>query len=617
MSFPANYKFLIILVLFSLPFIQISAQNNTILIDFGNSTSTAPWNNLTNPQNGSIGNLKDRFNRNTGTAINITDSFRGINNSGTQSPNSSLAIPASASRDSFFGSDSIFNGSAQPTAAFEISNLDTSKVYSITVFGSRIANDNRETKYICEGRILDSALLNVSSNTDSVVVFSLFPSDSGKIEMRMSSGPNNSNSYGFYYIGALKIEYPDTVPPPAPSLTLQQPNGGEYWQVGKTVKLSWETTVPAQTILEYSSDNGQTWNIIDSLPPFIGQYNWVVPSAASFQSLIRLTADTLRDQSSNFRIAMNSDSCFVVVIGSSTAAGTGASPLDSAWVNRFREELYQNDTRKQVINLARGGYTTYHLIPSSSSARASAVGITTDTNRNITKALSFHPQAVIINLPSNDAGRNFSAPNQLRNFRLMKKEADSLGAQLWVSTTQPRNFNTSSKIQIQLDTRDSIFAQFGNYAIDFWSLIADTSGHILPRYNSGDGVHLNNHGHRELFNQAMLSGISDSLCFNTLAGHLEANVKSVEKIKIYPNPYTDQIHFQVKERNITKVVAKIYDVHGRLLLEEVFATPISQNVLTLSPNFSSTFSGMQFLKLTFHNHQQIREETFPLVHFNE
>ncbi|MDA9312975.1 GDSL-type esterase/lipase family protein [Vicingaceae bacterium] len=615
MHFTVNKKtpMLFIIVLLSLPFIKVVAQNNTILIDYGNSTSTAPWNNMTNPQNGSIGNLKDRFNRNTGTAIYVTDSFRGINNSGTQSPNSNLSIPVSASRDSFFGSDSIFNGSAEPTASFEISNLDTSKIYTITIFGSRIANDNRETKYLCAGRTLDSALLNVSNNTDSVVVFNLVPSDSGKIEIRMSSGPNNTNSNGFYYIGALKMEFSDTLPPP--SLALQKPSGGEYWQVGKTVKLNWETTVPAQTILEYSSDNGQNWNFIDSVPAFIGQYNWVVPSAASLQSAVRITADSLQDQSFNFEIAGNSDSCFVVVIGSSTAAGAGASVIDSAWVNRFKAELYQNDTRKQVINLARGGYTSYHLIPSNSSVRASAVGITTDTNRNITKALSFHPQAVVINLPSNDAGRNFSTPNQMRNFRLMKKEADSLGVQLWVSTTQPRNFNNSRQIQIQLDTRDSILAQFGNYAIDFWSIITDTNGHILPRFNSGDGVHLNNLGHRMLFNQAILSGISDSLCFNILVGLYEAKIKSVEKIKVYPNPYKDQIHVQLKERNLTKAVARLYDVHGRLLWEEVLDTPTSQIALTLSPNFSSTFSGMQFLKLAFHNDQQVQVETFPIVHF--
>ncbi|MEM6349031.1 MAG: hypothetical protein AAF927_34410, partial [Bacteroidota bacterium] len=49
----------------------------------------------------------------------------------------------------------------------------------------------------------------------------------------------------------------------------------------------------------------------------------------------------------------------IVVLGSSTAAGSGASSSDSAWVNRYRQYLQSINPDNQVVNLAQGGYNTY------------------------------------------------------------------------------------------------------------------------------------------------------------------------------------------------------------------------------------------------------------------
>jgi len=56
----------------------------------------------------------------------------------------------------------------------------------------------------------------------------------------------------------------------------------------------------------------------------------------------------------------------LVVIGSSTAAGSGASTYDSCWVRRIS---YQYKNQQMVVdtvhNLALPGYDTYHGMPSS------------------------------------------------------------------------------------------------------------------------------------------------------------------------------------------------------------------------------------------------------------
>ena len=208
------------------------------------------------------------------------------------------------------------------------------------------------------------------------------------------------------------------------------------------------------------------------------------------------------------------DSCLaaysfrIVVIGSSTAAGAGASPVDSAWVNRYRSSLYQYNLANKVFNLARGGYNTYHLMPSDAVPPANRP--VPDTLRNITRALSLNPQAIIINLPSNDAAAGYTAEEQLNNFDTIIHTARNAGVPIWVCTTQPRNFS-ASQVAIQELVRDSILAKYGQQAINFWNGVATSDGYIDPFFDSGDGIHLNNPGHALLFNRVRDKAIPISL----------------------------------------------------------------------------------------------------------
>jgi lysophospholipase L1-like esterase len=201
------------------------------------------------------------------------------------------------------------------------------------------------------------------------------------------------------------------------------------------------------------------------------------------------------------------DSLRVLVIGSSTAAGTGVSVPDSAWVNRYRHYLQSINPANEVINLARGGYNTWRLMPdyfTAPSGRPSP-----DTLRNISEAIRRNPDVIIINLPSNDAAIGTGTNQQMQNFIHMDSLANSMGIDFWVCTTQPRNGNATLK-SIQVAVRDSILSRFGKRAINFWQGIADSSRSIDPNFDSGDGVHLNNHGHRILMQRVINSGMADS-----------------------------------------------------------------------------------------------------------
>lgn len=185
-----------------------------------------------------------------------------------------------------------------------------------------------------------------------------------------------------------------------------------------------------------------------------------------------------------------------VVLGSSTAEGIGTSPRDSAWVNRYRKYVKSYNPNNEVINLGKGGFGTYKILPTDSDNTKNRP--TADTTRNFTKALQYQPDGIIINLPSNDVANGYSVEEQLANFRYLAQVSKANEIELWVTTTQARNFPKEKDRLLQRDLKDSIIAMFPNSFIDFWSGFSDEDFRILKQYDSGDGCHMNNGAHRIL-----------------------------------------------------------------------------------------------------------------------
>jgi lysophospholipase L1-like esterase len=215
-------------------------------------------------------------------------------------------------------------------------------------------------------------------------------------------------------------------------------------------------------------------------------------------SLLAATALSLTTLSAQNTPCVDATAFHIVMLGSSTAAGAGASPSDSAWVNLYRAFLQAINPGNEVTNLAQGGFTTYRIMPSDFVPPPGRPA--PDTNRNITKALALAPDAIIVNLPSNDVSSGFSVEEQLANFDTVVLRATAAQVPIWVCTTQPKNYGGNPvPIQKQLDVRDSILARYGDFALDFWTGLADSTNQIDPAFDSGDGTHLNNMGHALLF----------------------------------------------------------------------------------------------------------------------
>ncbi len=259
----------------------------------------------------------------------------------------------------------------------------------------------------------------------------------------------------------------------------------------------------------------------------------------------------------------------IVVIGSSTAAGVGARPLDSAWVNRYQAHLKTLHPACQVVNLGKSGYQTFHLMPTGHKPPSPYPA--PDTLRNITKALSLRPDAIIINLPSNDAAAGYETQVQLDNFEAIAFAAWAADVPLWITTVQPRNFDTT-KIQTQYQVLQALAKRFGDQTINFWDGLAGPDGTVNPRYNSGDGIHLNNAGHALLFERMAAKNIPAQLALRTRnlytmddrwTGVLPISNNDLRHPALTPKPPISVL--LQADQPMDEVAVEVFDANGRLL----------------------------------------------------
>lgn len=202
----------------------------------------------------------------------------------------------------------------------------------------------------------------------------------------------------------------------------------------------------------------------------------------------------------------------IVVLGSSTAYGTGASPIDSSWVNKYKTYVKTKHPQNIIINLATLGLTSYHVLCPTGFVPPPNRPFPVDVDRNITKALTYNPDAIIINLPTNDIALGIPQQETKDNYERTMRLADSANIPVWVTTTQPRNTLSPQERIYLMEFRDWTYQRFGAKTIDFWTNVANPDGTINVFYSAGDNVHVNNNGHSLFYTRTMNERILDSLC---------------------------------------------------------------------------------------------------------
>jgi lysophospholipase L1-like esterase len=195
---------------------------------------------------------------------------------------------------------------------------------------------------------------------------------------------------------------------------------------------------------------------------------------------------------------------FIVVLGSSTAAGFGLADPATSWVQRYATYLSANLPGSRVTNLAVSGYSTYQIQPTGTINPIGQPAV--DPAHNVTAALALKPDAIIVNLPSNDAAMGVPVEDTMTNFKTVAAKATEANVLIWIGTSQPRQL-TAAGLALILGLRDRINQEFGDRALDFFTPLAAADGTPLAMYNQGDGIHPNAEGHRLLFEQVRMADL--------------------------------------------------------------------------------------------------------------
>jgi len=181
----------------------------------------------------------------------------------------------------------------------------------------------------------------------------------------------------------------------------------------------------------------------------------------------------------------------IVVLGSSSAQGVGAEPLDSSWASKLKNRLLSDFQTFKFVNLAMSGYTTFKILPSSFK--------TADTLRNVDKALTYKPDLIIISLPSNDMANGYTDKETLDNFKTVVEKIKAAKVAFIIMSTQPRDFPSFEARQKLALFNDKLEENFPNKILNVFNKLASPSLFINVVYGTGDGIHLNNKGHNVIF----------------------------------------------------------------------------------------------------------------------
>lgn len=91
------------------------------------------------------------------------------------------------------------------------------------------------------------------------------------------------------------------------NITVTYPNAGESFVPGETESIHWDAVAANTTsdfVLEYSTDNGSSWNAIATVSNTTTNYGWSVPNSITGDALIRVSNGSSQDVSDdNFSIA--------------------------------------------------------------------------------------------------------------------------------------------------------------------------------------------------------------------------------------------------------------------------------------------------------------------------
>ncbi len=76
---------------------------------------------------------------------------------------------------------------------------------------------------------------------------------------------------------------------PEPSIVVTSPNGGEIWLAGTTQTIKWTSENVENVKIEFTSNGGANWTLVEQSAASTGSYSWTVPSINSELCKVRIS----------------------------------------------------------------------------------------------------------------------------------------------------------------------------------------------------------------------------------------------------------------------------------------------------------------------------------------
>ncbi len=223
-----------------------------------------------------------------------------------------------------------------------------------------------------------------------------------------------------------------------------------------------------------------------------------------------------------------------MILGSATAAGEAVANPRRAWARHSQYEFTRFDTRRRVYNLGRERFNVWALLPTGD---AVPPGIMIDTARNLTAALDLQPEVLIVNVPDAASTSDTAITLQLAAYARIMQQAEAEGVKIYLASPQPRVVD-ADEIARQVAMRDSMLSRFGAARItDVWTRLATAEGSMRPEFDFGDGVQVNDDGHREISRQVLAQALENDLSCRPPSSIFEprAFAKTLN-VSLAPNP---------------------------------------------------------------------------------
>ena len=362
---------------------------------------------------------------------------------------------------------------------------------------------------------------------------------------------------------------------PTPVLAITSPQDGNIWNTDSAYTITWtyDNEDSWYIDLEYSIDNGQTWNymgwVYNTVPE--GSFTWTTPEVESEQCLIRVFDyyyDFVADTSEIFTIREfpTTPICMVTVDGETNQNlivwDKPASPLIDTFI------VYRESTNASVYEPV--GYVSY-----------SDSAVFADTNSNPTiKPYRYK-------LGYKDIDGNIYPEGQLHQTIHLSINK-GVGNSWNLSWTNYIGFALSTyNIYRKTDTSDfefigSISASFSSYT-DFDA--PETDVYYVVEAENPIGCD-------PLLKAGGIYVSRSNVVKNSSFGTNEFNEQS--GFNLYPNPANDQITIEFSGGNSEKLVVELIDVRGNILLSEEYSNISSSQSIKI--NTSGIKNGMYLLR---------------------